>query len=45
MIKLETKDGKWFVNDNGELRVFDRSTDAWDYIFRKRRCEHGVSHR
>ncbi len=36
MLKMHTKDGKWFVNDGNEVRVFDKSLDAWSYIFKRR---------
>ena len=33
MIKMRTKDGKWFIEDKGRNVIFDSSYDAWAYVF------------
>lgn len=32
MLKMYTKDGKWFIEDNGRNIIFDSSYDAWVYV-------------
>lgn len=32
-MKLYTKVGKWVVEDKGRKIFFDKSTDAWMYVF------------
>ena len=31
-MKLKTVDGKWVIEDNGVIKIFDKSYDAWQYI-------------
>ena len=33
MLKMQTKDNKWVVEDKGRYNFFDTSFDAWGYIF------------
>jgi hypothetical protein len=33
MLKMYTKDGKWFIEDKGRNIIFDSAKDAWVYVF------------
>ena len=33
MIKMRTKDGKWFIEDKDRNVIFDSAYDAWVYVF------------
>ena len=32
-MKMRTEDGKWIIDDNGRIVIFDNAYDAWQYVF------------
>lgn len=32
-LKMRKQFGKWIVEDRGENKIFDKSIDAWTYVF------------
>ena len=32
-MKMRTEDNKWTIEDDGVVKVFDNSQDAWQYVF------------
>jgi hypothetical protein len=33
LMKMRTEDNKWIIEDDGVVKVFDNSQDAWQYVF------------
>lgn len=33
LMKMRTEDGKWYIEDDGSVKIYDNSYDAWQYIF------------
>ena len=32
LMKMRTEDNKWIIEDDGVVKVFDSSYDAWQYV-------------
>jgi hypothetical protein len=30
---MRTEDGKWYIEDDGSVKIYDNSYDAWQYVF------------
>lgn len=33
LMKMRTKDGKWIIEDEGRVNIYDKFYDAWSYVF------------
>ena len=33
ILKMRTEGGKWYVDEDYKVSIFENSTDAWQYIF------------
>lgn len=36
LMKMRTKDGKWIIEDDGRVNIYDNQQDAWQYVFMTR---------
>lgn len=33
LMKMQTKDNKWVIEEEGKIKIYDNPYDAWSYVF------------